>query len=307
MNIHTNDPIIELPFPNSEFLDTAFRVKMTSPIGTVTYLEMVVENTSGDSDDPGMGQISLRPMNQVIEAKTYQTASTTSKENITDLEKMGIDINAQMTSVLDNESYMNMEKQLHNLYRDLGQQSQEKILSKWKKFLRKYFKLEFPIYVEPENLVSKILVLAKMIAIKTRRGPGNFIVTSPMLNSIIFDDARTTASSLKAITRGSSIYRTGEIGNAVKIFVDPHMKFDNMEVVIGRTTEHGNSGVVMGEYSRNLMSIEDVDAMNFKPTVKFELRDRYAISKIGSTPEDSYITVKFKLGKKPLWRKLIGA
>jgi hypothetical protein len=307
MNINSNEPILEFPFPKSEFLDTAFRVKMNGPIGEVTYLEMEVQNTSGDSEDPGMGQILLRPMRKVVESQTYEVKSNVSKDHVDELEKMGIDTNHQMFSVLDNESFMMMQKQLQNKYHELGDASYEKILSKWKKFLRKYLGIEHVLYVESDQLITKMLVLSNMIAVKTRRGPANFAIVSPMINSILADDPRFAFSEMNSLTKGGEIYSSGRVGHSIKVFVDPNMSFDNMKILLGRTTEHGNTGIVMGEYSRQAMKVDDYGAMDFSTETKYMIRDRYVINTVGSNPEDSFVSVEIKLGKKPFWKKLIGA
>ena len=307
MNIHTNEEILEFPFPESGFLDTAYRVKMNSPIGQITYLEMEITNTSGDSDDPGIGQVSLRPMTKVIQSETHEANSVIKKDHIQDLQKMGIDMNSQMFSVLDNESLMMMQKKLHTKYLNLGNASQEKMLSKWKKFLRKYFKIEHILYVESSQLANKILLLSKMIAIKTRRGPANFVIVSPMINSLLTNDSRFVFNEFKSINTAGEICSTGRIGNEIVVFVDPLMSYDDSKIILGRSTDHGNVGVVIGEYSRQGMKLDDYGSIDFSPEIKYMIRDRYVIEDVGSSPENSFLTTKLKIGKKPLWKKLIGA
>lgn len=303
MDINTNEPITQIPFPKSEFLDTSLVTEMKAPMGTVTYLEMITSTSEGNED---MGQIGLQLKNKHIEAQTYQVGAEHSKEKSQDLKSIGIDLDAEMISVLGNESYLMMEKQLHNKYRDLGIQTYRKSFGKWKSFLNKYFKLEFPVYSESDKICSKILILSQMAAIRTRRGPANFVVVSPMMASLLMDDPSTIIKTSE-ILNSMGIYHSMSIADRIKVFIDPRMKYDNMEIILGKTTENGNDGVVTGQYSRQFMKVDSVDAMEFKPTSRYQLRDRYVVTDIGESASGGFFTVNFVIGKKPLWRKLIGA
>jgi hypothetical protein len=295
MNIHTNEPITQIPFPKSEFLDTSLVTEMKGPMGTVSYLEMVT-STTGEED--GIGQIGLQVKNKHIEALTYQVEAEHSKEKMEDLKSIGVDLDAEMVSVLSNESYLTMEKQLHNKYYDLGIQTYRKSYSKWKRFLNKYFNLEFPIYTESDKICSKILLLSQMTAIRTRRGPANFVIVSPVMASLLMDDP-TTIIKTSEIENSMSIYSSMSIADRIKVFIDPKMKYDNMTVILGKTTEDGNNGVVTGQYSRLFMKVDSVDAMDFQPTQKYQLRDRYVITDISESSMDGFFTVDFVIGKKP--------
>jgi hypothetical protein len=276
---------------------------MKGPMGTVSYLEMVT-STTGEED--GIGQIGLQVKNKHIEALTYQVEAEHSKEKMADLRSMGIDLDTEMISVLNNESYLTMEKQLHNKYHDMGIQTYRKSYGKWKSFLNKYFKLEFPIYSEADKICSKILLLSQMTAIRTRRGPANFVVVSPMMASLLMDDPSTIIKTSE-IENSMSIYSPMSIADRIKVFIDPKMKYDNMTVILGKTTENGNEGVVTGQYSRQFMKVDSVGAMDFLPITKYQLRDRYVVTDINESSADGFFTVDFVIGKKPLWRKLINA
>jgi hypothetical protein len=277
---------------------------MKGPMGTVSYLEMVT-STTGEED--GIGQIGLQVKNKHIEALTFQVEAEHSKEKLEDLKSMGIDLNDEMVSVLGNESYLMMERQLQNKYHDLGIKTYRKSFGKWKGFLNKYFKLEFPIYTEADKISSKILILSQMTAVRTRRGPANFVVVSPMMASLLMDDPSTIINPTGLDHNSIGNYQSLSIADRIKVFVDPKMKYDNMKVILGKTTENGNEGVVTGQYSRQFMKVDSVGAMDFQPTTKYQLRDRYVVTDINESSADGFFTVDFVIGKKPLWRKLINA
>jgi len=303
MDINSNQPIIEFPFPNSEFLSTAFIAKMNGPHGTIPYLEMVVES----KEDDEMGQIGLQVRNKQIAAETFQVTSESSKTQSEELQKMGIDMDSQMSSILNNESFLGMEKQLHDKYYNLGIRTYRKSYGKWKSFLNQYFNLEFPIYTEVNKIGSKILILSQMTAIRTRRGSANFVIVSPMVASMLMEDPSVRILETEMRNNSTEIYPSLSIADKIKVFIDPKMKYDNMTIVLGKTTESGNTGVVMGQYSRNFMKVDSVGATDFQPTTKYQIRDRYVITDTNESASDGFFTVNLVIGKKPLWRKLIGA
>ena len=277
-----NEPITVLPFPSSEFLKTSLRVQMQQPIGLVNYLEMVNESTTGEDGEDGIGRIGLQVRNQHIEAKTYQVQSEHSKEQESDLGRFNIDMVTQISSMLNNESLDNMEKILYKKYYDLGLETHIKSINKWRRFLSKYFKLSFPIYTESDKICSKILILSNMVAIRTRRGSANFVVVSPMIASLIAEDPKSELLKLESIQHNAGLYPFAIIADRVKVFIDPKMTYDNSTIVLGKTTEEGNTGVVMGEYSRQLFKNDTYDSVNLIPTIKFQLIDRFVIADIGN-------------------------
>jgi hypothetical protein len=301
-----NEPITVLPFPSSEFLKTSLRVQMQQPMGTVSYLEMVNESSADGDGEDGMGRIGLQVRYQHIEAQTYQVQSEHSKEQASDLDRFNIDIVTQISSMLNNESLNNMEKILYKKYYDLGLETHIKSINKWRRFLSKYFKLSFPIYTESDKICSKILILSNMVAIRTRRGSANFVVVSPMIASLIADDPKSELL-IESIQHNDGLYPFAIISDRVKVFIDPKMTYDNSTIVLGKTTEEGNTGVVMGEYSRQLFKNDTYDSVNLIPTIKFQLIDRFVIADIGNDSNNGFVTANISIGKKPLWRKLIRA
>jgi hypothetical protein len=214
---------------------------------------------------------------------------------------LGVNVDDQMTSVLINEADINMEKLLKAKYMELGTNTEKSTWSKWKIFMNKWFRLEFPEYTkDPKDLVNKILRISNLIAVKTRRGPANFVIVSPKIASILQEDPRVLLYPIgNLIQRETKAF--ANISDRLKVFVDNYQTLDNETVIIGKTTRDGNVGVVIGECSRQLMK-----TYNYHPlqTTNYQLRDRLALSETGDEPY-GYYTTKFIIGKKPIWRKLL--
>jgi hypothetical protein len=302
MNINTNEPILEIPFSKNEFLDTTLRLKMNGPTSEINYLEM----EEVGMEEEGMSQISLKMKRKTITTSTYQVNAENPKTNLENLKDFGINIDDQMTSILISESDLNMQKLVKEKYLSLGVKFERSTWNKWKTFLNKHFQLEFPEFFKDHNdLINKIFMLSNLIAAKTRRGPANFITTSPKIASILAEDPRTQLIST-GIYNGPGIRPFAIINDKIKVFIDPTFKFDDETVIIGKNTDEGNTGVVLGEYSRQMMKIEGLSSMDFTLTDKYQLRDRITVSEIGDK-DLGYYTTKFVIGKKPFWRRLIRA
>jgi hypothetical protein len=200
-----------------------------------------------------------------------------------------------------------MEKQLHDIYHDLGIKTYRKSYGKWKSFLNKYLKLEFPIYTESENIARKILVLSNMTAIRTRRGPANFVIVSPMVATMLLESPMTKMVNYEMSDISPDIYSNLTIADKIKVFIDPKMLYSSMTIILGTSTDSGNTGVVMGQYNRSFMKVESDNSMDSKQTDKYKLRDRYVITDTNESASDGFFTVDFVIGKKPFWRKIIGA
>jgi hypothetical protein len=291
MELNSNQNIQEIPTSTSPFLDTAFRLKMQQPHGVFTFLEMP-EPPSTD----GAPVLSLEVKNKVLQAETYQVNANVQLSTIKDLQRMGIDGTRETVSALVNESTLNFEKILVNKYTELGKNSYYSDFTKWQKFLNKYFKLEFPIYLDEDQICAKILEISLKIAKKSRRGSANFVVVSPKVFEYIRLSPMFEYNSDESYTGLS--YNVGRIQH-INVFINHNLTSE--DIIVGMNTRDNNPGVVYGEYSRQFMQNERYETNS----IDFQLRDRSVIASIGDTASNSYYTAPVSFGKKSIWRKLI--
>lgn len=294
---YSNQNVQEISFPSSKFLDTANRVKMSEPVGIFMFLE------AADSIDIGDGYpvIAMEAQQLTIQTATYQTSCEIELDLIKDLEKIhGVDVISFNTGILVDDARDKMEQNLFNKYSALGKESYYSDFSKWQRFLNKYFKIEFPIYSESDQIGAKILEISLKIAKKTRRGPANFVVVSPQVLSIITDSPMFEFYAKEDIYSALKVDCVGRI-NHIQVFVN-HLALSH-DVIVGMNTLDNNPGVLYGEYSRQLLQNENRKTN----TVRLELRDRCVIQEKGNSAKNAYYTIPVEFHKKSIWRKLFKA
>jgi len=305
MNINSDIQEILFPFSESEFLNTAFRVKMNAPHGILTYLEMVDQGP----DKEGFGQLALEARKKQTEVNNYQVEAIVDKQNAEALRKdFNINIDQQNYSVIKNEADQNIQKLLFDLYSKLGKKSQIAKLTKWQKFLMQKFGMKFPTYVKNEReVVNKLVLFSNWIGVQSRRGIGNFVVVGSQVGSYIQDDARFEFSNDRVgLINGGEIRYIGNVGN-LKVFVNPYLKYTDLSVIVGGTTSEGEAGVFFGEYDRRAMKLDVWSPLDFAPQTKYRLMDRVVIDSVSDESHKNYYKTDLIIGNKPFWRKLIRA
>lgn len=291
----------KLPFPDDSFMSTAMVKDMQERAMGVSYL------TPEISEERSGNMIGLKTNNQFLEASVRRVKSSISKETLMDMQAMhGIDPFQELVSALSNEILLGNQKVLNGIYKKLGEETERKSRSKWKSFLNKYFNIEFPIYVkDSKELALKIVLFSNLIAAKSRRGPGNFIVVSPYTWGLLQElDSVTLLNPGDSMSAG--IIQVGTMNNQFQVFLNTSLPYGDTTVIIGRKSEEPFSGAIFGRYTRELEVMDSYSPMDFKETSEYVLIERSIISEFGN-PSDAYYTANIVVGKKPLWRTLIGA
>jgi hypothetical protein len=293
---------IKLPFPDDSFMSTALVKEIPERAGSISYL--TPEISPGRSGDI----LSMKVNHQFFETSTKRVKSSINKETLMDIQAIhGIDAYQELVSVLSNETILGNQKVLNGIYKKLGEESERKSRSKWKSFLNKYFNIEFPTYVkDSKELALKIALFSNLIAAKSRRGPGNFIVVSAY-NWSLLQELNSTSLILDPVTPMSSgIILVGTINNNIQVFLNSNLSYNDSTVIIGKKSEEPFPGVLFGRYTRELEVMDSYSPMDFKENSEYALIERSIISEFGN-PSDAYYTANIVVGKKPLWRTLIGA
>jgi hypothetical protein len=309
------------------FLDTALRKAYDQASVELAYLD-VVTTTPEPTKKPNYGksltafseplegpmqEIGLQLKKDVVLLEPVTTMTSNSEEEIQKMKDVDKNFIPEfyINQRVNQEHATKKEQKLYNLYRSLGIKTEESVLinkSKYKQFLKKLFpKLTFPTYfggLDDQKvfnlIISKILSYSNLIAVKTRRGPANFIVLNEQMgaylkNSSVFYPVSTTELLKNVI---GQIYFIGTFSN-MQVFVNPYLKRDDNFVVLGRKTTENNPGVVCleGEIKENRL-VEN-------KRVTQSVTQMLAIKEYGNNPEDLYVTINFNMNKKPLWRKLL--
>lgn len=303
---------MEEKLKSDEFLKTSnisFLKENAIDVFEIKYLDTELkENTENPEMSLEIPEMKLKIMSKVGALGKRSVSSIVKNSQIEELnEKFGIDINSMTQSVLDNEVSQNLNKDLYERYRTLGERSKDILYTKWQKKLLKYFKnLKITNYIEDNPIGSRIAIIkilrgSNTIATRSRRGPAKFLVCSSGIASIIQDSPGFVFNNTGSVVPGGNVQKVGEIAG-ISVFVNPHLKFNDGLVTLGRKTMENDPGVHFvfknPEYS-SAVSPETLETIN-------RLDIKTAIVEAGLYPENSYINLDFTIGKKPLWKKILG-
>ena len=286
-----------------DFFNTAYVITDAKPVSELTYLTMV-ETPPANADS--FAELSVIPRKRAVELETLSVEV----QGYSEIHNPYIDVSATSASVALNDLKQTVSKKLMGIYQTCGNETRENTLTKKQKFFRKIFKnLEFPVFVEhefdtPESLrkiIAKLLLYSNLVAIKSRRGPANFIVVNGALGSLLQDNPSFVFTELnQAITTTMPAlpYAIGMLGG-FKVFVDPYKRFDDFSFLIGRRTSKQDPGVYLIEGDTSFDEIRVVNG-----DMKTVLKKRMALVKTDESANAAFYSNKFVFDKKPLWRKL---
>jgi hypothetical protein len=162
----------------------------------------------------------------------------------------------------------------------------------WKWFLN-LFKKEVELVWAPgqkeemqrRKLISKIFSLSHYIAVRGRRGAGNYIITNSLIGAILQDSNSFTNYSHNTLLNGGQPYQIGNIGG-VMVYVDPYMSWNDTRVLIGRgNKEITEPGMTLVYNKESLKTIKETGRGTFK----------YAIINTGLNNSKNYIVAKFDI------------
>lgn len=307
-----------------DFLDTAFRFKTKQSQAIVRYLDLSISNARDNSSDNEWGNnsisddnynsLELKLLEKFIELSTHRVKLSLSEKLSEDLKELhGIEAEQMANSMLLNESILQKHKYLSDLYHNLGKKSEEDLInsSAWRRIIRKIFpRIKFQVYAlnhskEGSNiLINSILLRANLIAARSRRGPGDFIICSNSVSSLIQDHTSFVYSGMSGlIYPGGKIYYVGSIGNKIAVFVDPMKSYKDTSILVGRTTKENEHGVYFIE-KEDSEKIESFKNEADPDKTDIFLSEKMAVVEIGESKRN-FIRFEVSFTKKPLWKKIL--
>lgn len=283
------------------FLETAFHLNTDSGTCTILYLDM-----EGDGDKFAL----VSKMNHVS-LETFKISAKMDSGLLQDLKQFhAVDGETMAMQVIERESLAQRQKKLSEIYHTLGDKTSEELLSRKKKIIRKIFpKVKFQEYATnmaregSANLVRSIMVRSNMIASRSRRGGGDFILCGRSTAALIQDhpsfEHNTDNFSLSDFQTISSI---GVLNGRMQVYVDNNMKFSDNTIIVGRFTKASEPGVYIVE---NKGSRELVEAMLSGSDKNIYLNERLAF-KATDNAHLNFIKYEVSFTKKPLWKRILG-
>jgi len=144
------------------------------------------------------------------------------------------------------------------------------------------------LHTRQRKIMSKILAIANLIAIRGRRGPATFVVTNGQVCSSLQDVAGfVPAPMANTINQMSgSLYPIGTLAG-LAIYNDPNMPWQDTRFCVGRKGDGNSPGLVFMPY---LMaeSVQTIAEGTMAP--KVAVKSRYALVEAGFNPETMYLT-----------------
>ena len=271
--------------------------------------------------------MNLSLFNKSVEAKTFQVAAAVTREQVQDLKQFGVDAVSQVESVLINELTQSINKNILTRLFILGETNHANViksqginfflnigatdvlvsgtnvnpLTAFGSYLYNTtltgataVKNEVPnsasenMSTRQRKIMSKILAIANLIAIRGRRGPATFVVTNGQVCSALQDVAGfVPAPMANTINQMSgSLYPIGTLAG-LAIYNDPNMAWGDTRFCVGRKGDGNSPGLVFMPY---LMaeSVQTIAEGTMAP--KVAVKSRYALVEAGFHPETMYLT-----------------
>jgi len=220
-------------------------------------------------------KLSIQILKQTVEAKTRRLSARWTFEAAQDAQAMhGLDVEAEIMAALAQEITAEIDQEvLGSLLALSGTAVSSFDMSAVNSFTG------VPTYVGDRHAVLAILInnAANLIAQRTRRGAGNFVVVSPTALTVLQSAttsafARTTEGTFEAPTNTKFV---GTLNNAMKVYVNSYAD-ENTPVLIGyKGPNEMDAAAFYCPYIPLMSSGVVLDPATFEPTVSFMTRYGY--------------------------------
>ncbi len=287
----------------NNFINTTCVKTTSSPSDSLKYLSLEYGKTNDE-----INGINLHLFQKSFQLKPEMYSCIIPNEN--SFIKPGlVDKNFFKNQLLKTEE-IDLEKRIFKIYEDLGNKTRENSMTNIQKFFSKYFKkMKFPIFLYPKKeqdlsrlLISKILSQSNQIAMRTKRGPGNFVIVNTQLGSIIQDSSYFTFNPYEP-KPNSMITPIGQIPG-LTVYVNPLMDYNDNKIIVGKNTRNDEIGTILVEGEDRLdRSFEQIQYFERPHEDQLVLKTQRALFHIEGA-ENMYYTQEILLKKKPLWRRL---
>lgn len=221
-------------------------------------------------------QIGLRIDRTAIEAETRKVATSFSLEAAQDIKAMhGVEIEREMVNVLQYEITAELDRQL--LYRmktasvnvanggalitSINCATGGDIDGRWSG--EKYM-----------NIVASIIHQANIIAITTRRGPGNFVVVSPAIASCLQAAGHQFVQYDSKVNPTTVMASIGRLNGTIEVYRDQYARAD-YALVGYKGPGISDAGIIFSPYIMGLQN-RAVSPHDFSPRIG--VMSRYAIT-----------------------------
>lgn len=275
----------------------------------------------GEATPANTGNLTL--FSKSVDAKTIEAAAAVTREQLMDLKQFGIDAVAQANQFLANEMTQTINKDILSNIFELGKINHENINAvqgsnfhlvlgatnanltigsgilttpDWTYFTSGTTVKQIDaanlgaenLGTRQRRLMSRLLAVSNMIAVRGRRGPATFAVCSPQTVSALQDIASFVAYPMANTINQvpGALYPAGTIAG-LSIYVDPNMGYNDGRIAVGRKGDGNTPGLVFMPYVM-ADSVEIIAEGTMGP--KIQMKSRYALVHAGHRTETQYLT-----------------
>ena len=286
----TNNPIT-ITDTSDQFLDTALRLKLTKPVGVYMYMDMLLDSSGKEN------RLEMKLFSKNLATESRSVTAIYRNETVKHLKSnFGIDPKLEIVTQLIREDLDVLQLKLYNLYCELGKENTGK-RTRWQTFAEKKLKVSMPIYTS--SVIKSILMLSNYIMKTSRRGKIDFVVVARNLGALIQDSPEFVFCPVTVTREFKTIELIGSV-HGISIFVNHSLQMNNFTVTVGRKTNPQESGVVIGEYSKTVY-----DATNPDFSTKCIIGSEDVVSSAGFHPAINYYSREIKIGKAPIWKRIL--
>ena len=265
--------------------------------GTITYLDFEQSVTSP-------GELGLKINQKIIGLEPQSTLATISDEQVKDLAAMNIDAVGMLKSTLANEDEQGVTKRIVEKMWNMGHTSYLKSFTPFQKWANKWFGyMPMQLVKSDEDLIRVIVLHSNRIAVKSRRGPGNFIVVSSEVGARLQDSPNFVFEPLEGLISGGTCVKIGTLNGRIEIYVNPYMKYNECKFIIGKTTQSNDPGIYY--VTRDKVDELEVKLQDPLNTTQYKNIRHEWLGKVGSNASDHFYPVRYSDKKHNLWKHLI--
>ncbi len=217
-------------------------------------------------------KLSIQVLKQTVEAKTRKLSARWTFEAAQDAQSMhGLDVEAEIMQALAQEITAEIDQEVLNSLRNLAGAAVDS-----------YDQANVSgqaTFVGDQHAALAVLInrSANLIAARTRRGAGNYVVVSPTILTVLQSAttsafARTTEGPFEAPTNTKFV---GTLNNTLRVFVDQYAN-DSTPILVGYKGDGEiDAAAFYCPYIPLMSSGTVLDPATFEPTVSFMTRYGY--------------------------------
>tara|TARA_R110001599_G_scaffold11584_5_gene54934 strand:- start:2542 stop:3705 length:1164 start_codon:yes stop_codon:yes gene_type:complete len=217
-------------------------------------------------------KLSIQVLKQTVEAKTRKLSARWTFESAQDANSMhGLDVEAEIMQALAQEITAEIDQEVLTSLRALAGTATD--------IYNQATVSGTATFVGDQHAALAVLInrAANLIAARTRRGAGNYVVVSPTMLTVLQSAttsafARTTEGSFEAPTNTKFV---GTLNNTMKVFVDQYAS-DATPILVGYKGDgEMDAAAFYCPYIPLMSSGTVLDPSTFEPTVSFMTRYGY--------------------------------